>query len=69
MQEMIRRGIASLGPEAIKRLPREWTIASSCSGTGNFELSAKAVAKALNMQLSLKNEEKVEASSCKLGGD
>ena len=35
----------------IQNLPSQWSIGSTCSGTGNFELAMHAVAEAMNEAL------------------
>ena len=39
-----------VGPH-IQNLPSRWSIGSTCSGTGNFELAMHAVAEAMNEAL------------------
>ena len=47
----------------LRHVPPVWHIASTCSGTGNFELASKAIAQAINDEFRLKdsNHEPIKA--------
>lgn len=49
LQAMVTKALNMPGAlERLQNVPKQWNIASTCSGTGNFELAMEAVAKAVN---------------------